>query len=423
MLDGHHALSKVGQRLDERGLVALLQPGLTRASLHAYRLGPIRDALCAANLNQVLSALALQALEVSAIPPPWLHQDTTTMALSGAYADEPQSARAPRLAYGHSTDGRNDLTQVLLRLGVRGDGGLPLRVGVRDGNRSERVDTPVAIEAGLALGLEGGRGLVADSTAEGRRTLGVCRERQLGLVTFVPRTWAIRQDREAWGRQQPAWPLLVEKPGRTQGEAPRRWHGQSVMRRGEVEDSDGLVTAEVLRFVVVHSSQLAQQQAQTYTSAQGKAAETLAAHATRVQAQWFACWPDAHAALAAYEGQEQGRRGRRPRPWRSHAVRSRGVAATRPTRRARRGRPAKTDPPPIKAGYRLAVEGEALAHPEEDHGWTVLATPGSAAGCTDAEILQASQAQNTTVDPGCRWSKNPAAISPVWLEHPERLAA
>jgi hypothetical protein len=27
MLDGHHALSKVGRRLDERGMVTLLQPG------------------------------------------------------------------------------------------------------------------------------------------------------------------------------------------------------------------------------------------------------------------------------------------------------------------------------------------------------------------------------------------------------------
>jgi transposase len=72
------------------------------------------------------------------------------MALSGAYEDAPQRARAPRPAYGHSTDGRDDLTQVLLSLGVSGDGGLPLRVGVRDGNRRESVETPVAIAACLA---------------------------------------------------------------------------------------------------------------------------------------------------------------------------------------------------------------------------------------------------------------------------------
>ena len=165
ILDGHHALYKVGQRLDERGMAARLQPGLTRASLHDSRLGHMLDALCAANLNTVCSAIALKALEGYAIPTPWRHQDTTTMALYGAYEDEPTKAQAPRPAYGPSKEGHDDLKQVLLRLGVSGDGGLPLRVGVRDGNRSESVETPVAIEECLVLGLEGVRGIVADSKA------------------------------------------------------------------------------------------------------------------------------------------------------------------------------------------------------------------------------------------------------------------
>src|SRR5919107_126488 len=81
ILDGHHALYKVGARLEERGMLPLLQPGLTRASLHDYRLGHILDALFAANLKKVSGAVALKALEAYTIPPPWLHQDTTTIAL------------------------------------------------------------------------------------------------------------------------------------------------------------------------------------------------------------------------------------------------------------------------------------------------------------------------------------------------------
>jgi hypothetical protein len=144
-------------------------------------------------------------------------------------------------------------------------------------------------------------------------------------------------------------PLLVEKPGRTKDEAPRRWHGQSVIRQVEVEYSDGRVALEALRFVVVHSSQLAQQQTQAYTAAQAKEAEAVMAHVKQVQARWFACEADAAAAIAEYEGRGQGRRGRRPRPWRYHVVRYRVVAETRRTRRARRGRPAKTAPPPTEA--------------------------------------------------------------------------
>jgi transposase len=423
ILDGHHALYKVGRRLEARGMVALLQPGLTRAALNDYRLGHILDALFAANLNNVFGALALKALEVYAIATPWLHQDTTTIALYGAYEDEPQTPGAPRPAYGHSKDSRADLKQVLVSLGVSGDGGIPLRIGIRDGNESDSVETPVAIEECVALGLAGVRGIVADSKAYSRRTLGLCLEQGLGLATLVPRTCTVRQELETWGQQHAPLPLLVEKPGRTKAEAPRRWRGQSVIRQVEVEYNAGRVVQQALRFVVVHSSQLAQQHGQAYAAAQAKEAEAVANHVQQVHAQWFACRPDAETAIAAYEGRGQGRRGRRPRPWRYHTVRYDIIAATRRTRRARRGRPAKTEPPPIESGYRLVVAVEVLANPEEENGWTVLATTVSAEAATDAEILQAYHDQNTTVESGFRWIKNPAAIAPVWLEKPERIAA
>jgi transposase len=233
----------------------------------------------------------------------------------------------------------------------------------------------------------------------------------------------VRQELEAWGQHPSLLPLFAEKPGRTKDEAPRRWHGQSVSRQVEVEYSDGRVALEALRFVVVHSSQLAQQQTQAYTAAQEKEAEASTAHVKPVQARWFACEADAEAAITEYEGRGPGRRGRRPHPWRYHAVRYRVVAETRRTRRARRGRPAKTAPPPTEAGYRLVVEVAALAKPQEDNGWTVLAATVPTEACADAEILQAYQDQNTTGEPGFRWIKNPAAISPVWLENPERIAA
>jgi hypothetical protein len=152
MLDGDHALYKVGQRRDERGMLDLLQPALPRASLPADRLGHILDARCAAHLTTGFGAIALKALAVSALPTPWRHQDPTPMALYGAYAEAPKTPWAPRPAYGPSTDGRDDLQQVLLSLGVSGDSGIPLRLGGRDGHRSDSVETPGAMEEGLAWG-------------------------------------------------------------------------------------------------------------------------------------------------------------------------------------------------------------------------------------------------------------------------------
>ena len=203
---------------------------------------------------------------------------------------------------------------MLLSLGVSGDGGIPLRVGLRDGNRSDSVETPVAIEECLALGLEGVRGIVADSKAYSRRTLGVCLEHGIEFVTLRPAHVCSPAGTRSLGTQQSALPLLVEKPGRTKDEAPRRWHGQSVLRQVEVEYSDGRVALETLRFVVVHSSQLAQQQTQAYTAAQAKEAEAVTAHVKHVQAQWFACEADAEAAIAEYEGRGPGTAGPPPTP-------------------------------------------------------------------------------------------------------------
>src|SRR5499427_2162093 len=425
ILDGHHVLYKVGARLEERGMVSLLQPGLTRASLHDDRLGQILEALFAANLNRVFGAIALNALEVYTIATPWLHQDTTTISLYGAYEEEPYRGEGPvppRPAYGHSKDGHDDLKQVLLSLGVSSEG-LPLRLGVRDGNTSDSRETPVAIEECLALGLDGMRGIVADSQAYCKRTLGLCLQQRVGLITLVPRTCAVRQELEAWGQQHGSLPLLLEKPGRTRQEAPRRWHGASIVRQVEVEDADGRRAVEKLRFLVVHSSQLAQQAAAAYAAAQAKEAERLAEHIRRVEARWFACAADAEAAIADYEGRGQGRRGRPPHPWRHHALHYRVEAVQVPKKRPRRGSPPKTEVPPVEVHYRLVVHHEVLRPTEDTYGWTVLATTVPPEVGTDTEILQAYQEQHITVEPGFRWIKNPAVISPVWLEKPERIAA
>jgi transposase len=425
ILDGHHALYKVGARLEERGMLPLLQPGLTRASLHDYRLGQILDTLFAAHLNRVFGAIALNALEVYALLTPWLHQDTTTITLYGAYEEEVRPGEGlvpPRPAYGHSKDGRDDLKHVLLSLGVSSDG-LPVRMGLRDGNTSDSTETPIAIEECVALGLDGVRGIVADSKAYCKRTLGLCLEQRVGLITLVPRTCAVRQEVEAWGQQHDGLPLLLEKPGRTRQEPPRCWHGQSVIRRVPVEYADGHLDMAEIRFLVVHSSQLAQQAATAYAAAQAKEAERVAEHIQRVEARWFACAADAEAAISDYEGRGQGRRGRTPRPWRYHMLHYQVDAVSTPKKRPRRGRPPKAEAPQVEVRYRLVVRPEALLPSEDAHGWTVLATTLRSEQCTDIEMLQAYQEQHTTVEPGFRWIKNPAAISPVWLEKPNRIAA
>jgi len=64
ILDGHQALYKVGARLEERGMLPVLQDGRGRGALHDDRRGQMRAALLAAQLTRVFGASALNALEV-----------------------------------------------------------------------------------------------------------------------------------------------------------------------------------------------------------------------------------------------------------------------------------------------------------------------------------------------------------------------
>lgn len=423
ILDGHHALYKVGRRLDERGMLPLLQSGLMPQSLHESRLGQTLDALYDANLNTVFSAIALRALDIYWVDIPWLHQDTTTISFYGAYHDDDISHKGPRPTYGYNKDGRGDLKQVILSLRVSGDGGIPLRMGLHDGNRSDTVDVPQAIEQSAALGLDGLRGIVADSKAYMPRTLGLCQETGMDLVTLVPRTCAIRQEVESWGQKQVSLPLLLEKPGKRRSDAPRRWYGRSVTRQVEVEDDQGQVTLAPIRLVAVYSTQLAQRHAEAYATQQLKEAKSLATHVAQVESRQFACQADAEEAIKVYEGRGSVRRGRSATPWRYHEVRYQVQSHLQRQKRTQRGRPRKGETPPEEIVYHLKVTTQALAAPVAKCGWLVLATTIKESICSDAEIVRAYRDQTTTVERGFRWIKNPAAIHPVWLEKRERIAA
>jgi hypothetical protein len=174
MLDGPQALYQGGVRVEARGRLPWRQADLRRAALSAHRLGQRLEARFAAPLHRVCGAIALTALEVSALSPPGLPQEPPPRTLSGASEAETPPGNGPgppRPASGHRKDGREDLQPVLLRLGVR-RAGLPRRMGVRAGKTRDRPEPPGAMEADIALGLDGGRGIGADRKADGQRTLG-----------------------------------------------------------------------------------------------------------------------------------------------------------------------------------------------------------------------------------------------------------
>jgi transposase len=90
------------------------------------------DRLFAADRASLLTQIVLAAIRAYALNVAQIHQDTTSVKLSGAY--QRQNLRAVQLKRGHSKDHRPDLLQLIYELSVTRDGAVPVLFKVHDGN-------------------------------------------------------------------------------------------------------------------------------------------------------------------------------------------------------------------------------------------------------------------------------------------------
>jgi transposase len=108
--------------------------------LNDDRFGRALDHLQRADRASLLTALVLQAVRAFAIELQELHQDTTTVTLSGAYADQApaeQTDRPPRITFGYNKDHRPDLKQLLYSITITADGAVPVHCKTYDGNTTD----------------------------------------------------------------------------------------------------------------------------------------------------------------------------------------------------------------------------------------------------------------------------------------------
>lgn len=83
----------------------------------------------------LLTRVVLHAVKTDAVDLGQIHQDTTSVKLSGAHVNQRHSA--VQLARGYSKDHRPDLKQLVYELSVRHDGAVPVLFKARDGHRTD----------------------------------------------------------------------------------------------------------------------------------------------------------------------------------------------------------------------------------------------------------------------------------------------
>jgi transposase len=172
------------------------------------------------------------------------------------------------------------------------------------------------------------------------------------------------------------------------------------------------------RFLVVESTPLANAKAPRWAAAQQTEEATLAARQRQWQRRAFACEADAHQAATL---------GLRELALHSHHLTYTVGAAWVSEKRPTRGRPPQDAPSRQRqvwcVTWQVHEATEAITAWARRKARLVLATNVlDAHQLSDAELLQASKGQ-PAVELSFKWAKNPAAIAPIFLETPTRIAA
>jgi transposase len=169
-----------------------LQPAQV-ALLQDDRLGRALDRLYQADRASLLTAVVVRAVSEFGIDLEQLHNDTTSVTFSGAYANQRPAAeqdRPPRITFGFNKDHRPDLKQLLFSITVSADGAVPVHCKTYDGNTT---DDQVHIETWSFLRQLIGHAdflYVADCKLCTRENMGYIHDRQGRFLTVLPRTRA-----------------------------------------------------------------------------------------------------------------------------------------------------------------------------------------------------------------------------------------
>ena len=226
--------------------------------LNDDRVGRALDHLFRADRASLLTAVALSAIRGFQLALDEMHQDTTTITLSGEYADQlpaENTNRPARITRGHNKDHRPDLKQLLYNRTVTSDGAVPIHCKIHDGNTG---DTKVHEETWLALCKIVGSAdflYVADSKLCAHHVMDLIAKGNGRFLTVMPRTRAEHARFLDWVRDnEVTWLKVVQKIN------PRGKDKPQVVYQG-FEDSQG--SKEGYRILWYHSSQKQERDCQT----------------------------------------------------------------------------------------------------------------------------------------------------------------
>ena len=240
------------------GLLGLDAAGL--AALNDDRVARMLDRLFDADRASLVTDTVLGVIDAFGIDVSQLHNDSTTITLTGAYSGADGYSRGgkptPAARRGHNKDFRPDLNQLLFILTISADGAVPIAYRIADGNTGDDTTHIPTWDKLTALTGTPSFVYVADSKLCSHEAMGHIHARHGRFVTVIPN--GRRED--VWFRDwaqthAPDWAEADRRPGPREGEPDQIWR----TFEATVPSSDGY------RVIWVHSTGKAARDAATRT--------------------------------------------------------------------------------------------------------------------------------------------------------------
>ena len=182
-----------------------------------------------ADRASLLTRLVLGAVTAFDIDCSQLHNDSTSITLTGGYRDADGRARGgtatAAITFGHNKDHRPDLEQLVWILTVTADGAVPIAHRVADGNTNDdrtHIDTWNGL---VALTGRTGFLYVADCKLASRDNMAHIDRHGGRFVSVLPAT---RKEDKAFRDwivdHEPDWTQAARRPGRRQADPDQVWH-------------------------------------------------------------------------------------------------------------------------------------------------------------------------------------------------------
>jgi transposase len=370
----------------------LIDPALSADDFNDDTLGRCLEDLYQAGVTEVFYKVASHALKVYGLRADFLHLDSSSFHLHGAYDPQEPEREAISITYGYSKDNRPDLKQVVVQLITRHKSTLPVWLEVLSGNSNDKKTFTATVKAYCQqLSAEKQPYLVMDSAGYSEDTLKEAQK--LRWLMRVPETLA------------QAKKLVKETPQEELTEIEPGYQGKEV-----VCEYAGIQQ----RWLVVFSEAARNRELKTLEKAQAKELESAQKDWRKMEDQIFNCPEDAQAALAKWNQR-----------WKYHQAQ----AQIQPLLQfPRPGRPTAQDQKEV-VGYllrgKVKANETALEVARGALGRFIIATNDLDDSRLPAQaMLENYKDQGVSVERGFRFLKDPFFFAhSLFLKKPERLMA